>query len=1247
MFVLLSGQFAFSETVKLYKDSESQTLENPFEESVDNKAFYTSDSIFFSGKIDQSTINSLNECLHYSSSSQIAVQVIDLSEAYFDSSEALDWTSLCSGLRHLSCFRFPNEGIKGKCRLDKIFYNCEKLEHVENLDKIEQICSLSQAFCENNSLEELSFSEDIKKLDTVDESSSLKQPLYEAFGYCKSLKHVKNFDKFENIHSLERVFYDCKSLEEITFTEQRDTLVDSGKGMQYAFYNCSSLKSIDNLDKFVVNSNIAYAFYGCISLTEIRLGTVNTAYGWKTFYNCNAIIYIDVETSYINTYWEDEVKGQIIWPIEAITALVGFTNDKSYLDISYSPAYAIMQDTIFRIGDSFETSVQVELNEITEKNSKKYLWIGIKNESMKDYTYTDSIKLIIKTEEAFAVINSNKVSVDTMDAAIKNYSGDTIRFIGLFDEYRMDRALKVLKKNKYKIVDFSDAQFSLDTLNISHLFEGSSKLIKFSFPKEKQTCSVSMESAFVDCKNLEEVANFDKIVSIKSIKQAFYGCLNLEEIIFSQESDTIAIDLSETFYNCKKLKRVENIDRFNKITSISYTFLNCSSLEELHLPTVIENETVYVRAAFNGCSSLKKLIGFDAIRKFDDNEMDNTFYNCSSLDTIRISVDISNFNLKSAFTGCNALKYLPEDVKELNKSDKLESLKNFVLPIKRVYFQLDTLSILQYPQYCAVQDTLWRCVLHTKDTMFVKELTDDIIKKSDMISCGLKNESMEDYCWSYSVYSKELDVPYLVVEDYYKGEKDYGYGTIDVTNMTMPVVVTLDEVGIDNLENAYNLQLHGEFNDSTLSLVKKSLSKNTALHSCDMSDAKLDITHALTFFFSDKKFLSEVKFPSGENDNPISLSGTFYNTEDLRKVDLTHFTNITDMDSVFLLSGVDTILLPKKLNENKVSFRYSFEGCSVDSLDLSNFPHISNLLRAFSFAGLRYLKFSDAENTLPVSMTETFAGAHFCMPEIINFNKFTNVTSFAATFEMAGGLRDCGKLDTLRFGSDPNTLDADNLTWTFLYADGNIVKYLPDSVDTLPAKWRGYQNFVLPLDVDYTNWTAHSLLEDIFSLPDIIPSYAFKADTTRYLVLMDFLKIWLSAVGFTVSELRSADSEVEYIIFDPETMNLEDYKEYALTCVVSNPKYKALAYALSVNDILNSTITSISDDAAQTNIRITGTKDGISIASEENIEIEVVNSFGVTCFRGNANNKELSISLPVGIYMVLNKGELLKKVIVK
>lgn len=1202
--LLLFTQISFGETLKVYKSGVCTTYENPFSENVTIEGIFTSDSISLSGPVNNTVIDALKKAIRNTTNKTSYISLIDFTEAVFDDSEEINLTELCDKQSGMKEFRFPKNGLPRRCSLKSTFRDCTQLMEIKNLDKIDSISTLS------------------------------------------------------------RTFEDCFVLESIKFSDTPKVLRSSGS-FEGAFFKCRKLKEIKNFDSFVINQDMSRAFYCCNNLTSIKLGTVDGTASpsfYATFEECPAIVYFDHSTSVIPQAWEN-MSPIFIYPISSCSFSSTITDEKKYYSMSHEPKFTYAPDTIFKIGETFETAQVIKFENITKDDLKSKLWVGVKNESMEDYCYSEPTPIVFREKEtmvSFSYYGSViECALDTMPLVIKNKASvwdrfDTMKVSGIIDDIYLTQLTNFFKaKNKFKVVDLSEAIIQTDSLDLNNLFSNGHnryELKEFIFPNTIVSCPCDLTRAFYNCQYLKSVKNLDKLASITSLESTFYNA-EIEELTFSEIPDTNSVSLNGTFKYCSSLKTINNLDRFSNITSLESAFWSCACAH-LSFSTLPNNNPLNLNNTFRFCSQLKSL----DLRPFSNIEyIGNTFRGCRSLDTLRLSFNIEKtrevhdkdgYTHRSGefFEECspNVLIYLPDSVKSIEST---YGMTHYVLPITNTYVKLasaESFECQKLPYYVATQDTAWRCTLHSGDTI-VKKLSDDLLSQSVLISCGLKNDAMNDYCWTTPIYIQKIDGPHVSVQRAL--QRIYWQDTFSYAE-TYP----LDSITEDNLKDVYSIQLHGKYNDSTLSIVKSALKENTALHLCDFSDTELNISLAMEDFFYGKEQLIRVTFPTGENSQPISLKSTFEGTPLLKKLDLSYFANITNMNLALSGCGADTVVFSTQENNNEVSFTGAFSGTSIDSLDLSSFSKISDLTHTFFGSTVRSLKFSDKENNLSVSMFQTFCGTDFYTNEIVNFDKFTNVNNYIGTFQQANNLFNKDTyLDTLRFGTDPNKIQTDSLTWTLAMAARIGVKYLPDGVDTLPSKWRNYHDFVVPMAADTTNWSPRSLLENILNMPEISPSYAYIADTTRYLVLMDVLKDWLAAFGFSTTSLRAGKSdEAEYILFDPETMDLEDYKEYALTCVVSNPKHKALAYAVSVEEILKSGAPSAIATKSNTHNINVSEKDGIiTISSEGNHIIEIFNILGNSLFNGNTNGKELNIPLPSGLYLILSDGVLLKKSIIE
>lgn len=1194
-FLLLFTQITFGETLKVYKSGVCTTYENPFGENITIEGILKSDSISLSGPVNNTVIKALKEAIRNTTNKTSYILLIDFTDAVFDDSEKIDLTGLCDGQSGMKEFRFPKNGLPRTCSLEETFRNCKNLKEIKNLDKIDSISNMSLAFKNCSNLESIIFS-DTKKVLHSSSSSGFSS----TFSYCRKLKEIKNFDSF------------------------------------------------------IINQDMSCTFYNCNNLTIIKLGTVDGTYfvySDRTFYACPAIVYFDYSTSVMPKEWE-KLSSKFVCPITKCSISAIFTDEKKYYSISYNPMYAYASDTIFRIGETLETSKEVKFDDLTQDDLKYHLWVGVKNESMEEYCYSEPTPIVYREKETMVTFHNYGITLeyalDTLPLVVKNKASvwsdfDTMRVSGIIDDFNILRLTKFIKaKNNIDVIDLSESIIQTKFLNFNAL-SANKRLEEFIFPNTLVTCPCDLTCAFEDCRYLKKVKNLDKLISITSLESTFTNA-DVEELTFSEIPDTNSISLNRAFCYCSSLKNINNLDRFRNILSLESAFRSCSC-SHLSFSTFPNNNKLNLNNTFMYCTQLKNL----DLRVFTNIEyIGNTFKGCRSLDTLKLSFNLEKTKGGNFFEECspNVLIYLPDSVKSIENT---YGMTHYVLPITNVFVNLtskDSFECQILPNYVVSQDTVWKCTFRSGDTI-VKKLSDDLLSQSVKISCGLKNDAMSDYCWATPIYVQEIEGPYVSIQKSLSSiQKAFWQDTFSYTE-TYP----LDSITDDNLKNIYSIQLHGKYNDSTLSIIKSAIKESNNLHICDFSDTELDITQAMEYFFDGKSQLSSVIFPAEENDNPISLKSAFSSTPNIEELDLTYFSNIINMNMAFAGCGANSITFSSRENNNEINLTQTFFGTSIDSLDLSIFNNISDLSQAFFNSTIRSLKFSEKENKNSVSMFQTFAGADFYTNEIVNFDKFTNVNNYIATFQYANNFsfHDDTYLDTLRFGTDPNKIQTDSLTWTFAFSSRIGVKYLPDGVDSLPSKWKNYHNFVVPMVADTTNWTTRSLLENILNMPEISPSYAYIADTIRYLVPMSFLREWLAAFGFSSTSLRAGNmDEIESIIFDPETMDIENYRGYALTCVVSNPKYRALAYAISVEDILNcGDPSNVTTNLSTQGIYVSEKDRIITISSADNHHIEIFNLLGVSLYKGNTNGKVLKIKLSSGVYLILSDGLLLKKIIIE
>ena len=185
------------------------------------------------------------------------------------------------------------------------------------------------------------------------------------------------------------------------------------------------------------------------------------------------------------------------------------------------------------------------------------------------------------------------------------------------------------------------------------------------------------ESAFKECKNLEEIVLPDSLTGIGGIGGwAFSGCSGLRKI-YIPDNDTAFVGLG-AFYDCDGsvkilgskfldsigVKTLADYRRLDKITLPDglteigdYAFSFCSGLREIHLP---DGLTKISEGAFSGCSGLTEIRLPDGVTEIGS----SAFRGCRGLTEIHLPDSVTEIG-GGAFFGCSGLKDLPDSVTEI------------------------------------------------------------------------------------------------------------------------------------------------------------------------------------------------------------------------------------------------------------------------------------------------------------------------------------------------------------------------------------------------------------------------------------------------------------------------------------------------------------------------------------------------------------------------------------------------------
>ena len=169
-----------------------------------------------------------------------------------------------------------------------------------------------------------------------------------------------------------------------------------------------------------------------------------------------------------------------------------------------------------------------------------------------------------------------------------------------------------------------------------------------------------------DCLSKIEIINGWNISNVITMSEMFYGCKALEHLPdISEWVTNKIIDLSSMFEGCEILKSLPDISKWDveNVKSMSYMCSGCESLESLDLSKWKTNNLKTIDSIFQNCWSLTQLEDISYWNTEKVISFSNMFANCKSLTRLP---DLSKWETKNAikmnymFSNCTKLESLPE-----------------------------------------------------------------------------------------------------------------------------------------------------------------------------------------------------------------------------------------------------------------------------------------------------------------------------------------------------------------------------------------------------------------------------------------------------------------------------------------------------------------------------------------------------------------------------------------------------------
>ncbi|MBP5388209.1 MAG: BspA family leucine-rich repeat surface protein [Prevotella sp.] len=353
--------------------------------------------------------------------------------------------------------------------------------------------------------------------------------------------------------------------------------------MNYMFYNCSALTSID-LSKFntAQTTSMAYMFSGCKSVKSLDLSKLNTANVTSLNYmfnGCSALTSLDMSS----------------WDMGKVTACSYMAKDCSQVTSVSIPATMpdLSAASFYGIGSASSPCIM---------NAPASYDFGISTNGLY-FKWNNGVFFLKGSKTAYAYVSDNQLTF-CYDAEPWSHGSPITLNSG------STKPGWIAENANITTVVFNSTFASVRPTSTYQWFYGMSNLTKITGLTYLNTSEVTnMQSMFNKCSALTSI-DLSKFNTAKTTNMSymFYNCEALTALNLSTFNTANVTTMLDMFYGCKLVKSLD-LSTFNtsNVTTMEQMFYNCSALTSLDLSHFDMSNVTTMTYLMGYCSNLKSI----------------------------------------------------------------------------------------------------------------------------------------------------------------------------------------------------------------------------------------------------------------------------------------------------------------------------------------------------------------------------------------------------------------------------------------------------------------------------------------------------------------------------------------------------------------------------------------------------------------------------------------------------------------